>query len=81
MSEKEKEEVEVSKNEEYVKPKEKKTSKFTILGYLANYSTNRKLDSVVFDWYLRQDGCKKIDEKTKEEWDKVIQNFYEFKEQ
>jgi len=45
--------------------------------YLANHSPAKNLDSIIINWYCQGDNKKmNNDQKSKEEWDGIISNFF-----
>jgi len=47
----------------------------TLDTYLANYSTKRRIDGVIKQWFASNYGAKYC-VKTKEEWEKDIKDFF-----
>ena len=61
-----------SKNTDTGKSEKQQQPVMTIGKYLADYSSNRMLDTAVKKWYFAQNGVR---ENTKENWDIIISNF------
>lgn len=47
--------------------------KYKINEYLASFSTKRNIDPVFIKWFLKKDATNPM--KTKEEWDKLYNDF------
>lgn len=49
------------------------TNRINLDEYLSNYSKKRRIDNAVKHWVF---GCYGYDPRTKEEWDKILNEFF-----
>ena len=50
----------------------------TLDSYLSNYSKQRRIDTVIKQWFISLNGPQNV-EKTKKEWDEILVKFYSSK--